>query len=162
MTTTKRIAAGAAGGLAGGLVMTAFMTFATRAGIIKTPLPVKVQRWAEDQAGVQDRATGIQEEVTAQAGHLAFSAGLGALYGAISSAFRLPPLPTGPIYGASLYALHLGALGPAAGITKGPWNEEPATAGRRLMMHLIFGTVTALVTDRLGRSRVEGGAQSSA
>ena len=154
MTLAKTIAAGAAGGLAGGIVMIAFMTVATRAGIIKTALPVKVERWAEHQAGVQEGATGIQEEVTAQAGHLAFSAGLGALYGAILSAFRLPALPSGPIYGASLYALHLGALGPAAGITKGPWNEEPTTAGRRLMMHVIFGTVTAVVAQRLSGSRL--------
>ena len=154
MSLTKTIVAGAAGGLAGGLVMTAFMTVATRAGIIKTPLPVKVERWAEDQAGIQDGRTGIEEEVTAQAGHLAFSAGLGALYGAMLSAFRLPAIPSGPIYGASLYALTLGALGPAAGITKGPWNEEPATAGRRLMMHLIFGTVTALVAQRLSGTRL--------
>ncbi|MBA3577100.1 MAG: hypothetical protein H0W39_05755 [Sphingomonas sp.] len=149
MTLTKTIAAGAVGGLAGGLVLTTFMTIATRAGIIKTPLPVKVERWAEDRAGVEDGLTGIQEEVAAQAGHLAFSAGLGALFGAISSTFRLPPLPAGPIYGASVYALHLGVLGPAAGITKRPWNEEPETAGRRLMMHVIFGTVTALVADRI-------------
>lgn len=155
MTIAKAIAAGAAGGLAGGLVMTALMTIATRAGVIETALPVKVERWAEDQAGVQERLTGIQEEATAQAAHLAFSAGLGALYGAMSSAFRLPPLPSGPIYGAGLYALDLGALGPAAAITKGPWNEKSTTAGRRLMMHVIFGTVTALVANRLGRTRLK-------
>ena len=151
MSFGRDVAAGAVGGLAGGLVLTAFMTVATRAGIIETPLPVKVERWAEDQAGVQHRATGKSEEITGQAGHLMFSAALGAAYGAMTSAFRVPALPGGPIYGASLYAMNLGALGSATGITKGPWNEEVTTAGRRLMMHVVFGTVTALVADRLRR-----------
>ena len=153
MTIAKTIAAGAAGGVAAGLALTTFMTIATRAGIIKTSLPVKVERWTEEQAGVQDGLTGIQEEVTAQAAHLALSAGLGALYGAVASAARLPALPSGPIFGAGLYALHLGVLGPAAGITKGPSSEKPTTAGRRLMMHMIFGTVTALVSRRLASSQ---------
>lgn len=149
MSIAKDVAAGAAGGLAGGLVMTAFMTIATRAGIIGTSLPVKVERWAENEAGVENRPTGIREEIVGQAGHLAFSAALGGLYGAARSVLRLPALPTGPIYGASLYALDLGVLGPAAGITRGPWSEKPATAGRRLMMHVIFGTATAIVSSRL-------------
>lgn len=151
MSSAKDIAAGAAGGLAGGLIMTAFMTVATRAGIINTPLPMKVQRWAEDKAGVENRPAGLQEEATAQGGHLLFSATLGALYGALNSAVRLPTLPSGSIYGAGLYALNLGALGPASGITRGPWNEKPTTAGRRLMMHVLFGTVTAFVASKLRR-----------
>lgn len=69
---TKDLAAGAVGGLVGGLVMTAFMTVATRLGIIDTSLPVKVERWAENQAGVENGLTGIREEVTAQGGHLFF------------------------------------------------------------------------------------------
>lgn len=153
MTTAKDIAAGAAGGLAGGLVMTAFMTVATRAGIIGTSLPVKFERWTVDKAGVENRLTGVREEVAAQAGHLVFSAALGGLYGAVRSIFRLQPIPSGPLYGASLYALNLGVLGPASGITKGPWNERPTTAGRRLMMHVVFGTVTALVARRLDAGR---------
>lgn len=149
MSIGRDIAAGAAGGLAGGLVMTAFMTVATRAGIIETSLPVKIERWGERKMGVQNGLTGLREEAAAQAGHLLFSGALGGLYGAAGSVFRLSPLPSGPVYGASLYALNLAALGPAAGITKGPWNEKATTAGRRLMMHVIFGTVTAFVAHQL-------------
>jgi hypothetical protein len=151
MSVARDMAAGAAGGLAGGLVMTAFMTVATRAGIIETSLPVKVERWAEDQAGIVERPTGVREEALAQGGHLVFAAALGAAYGTLNAAFRLPPIPSGPLYGAALYAVDLGALGPAADITRGPWNEQITTAGRRLMMHVAFGTVTALVADRLSR-----------
>jgi hypothetical protein len=151
MSFAKDVAAGAAGGLAGGLVMTAFMTAASRVGLIDTPLPVRVERWAEDRMGIEERLEGLEEETLAQGGHLLFAAALGAAYGAASSAFRLPPVPSGPLYGAALYALDLGVLGPASSTTKGPWNEPVTTAGRRLMMHVVFGTVTALVADRVRR-----------
>lgn len=150
---TQDIAAGAVGGLAGGLVMTAFMTVATKLGIINTSLPVKVERWVEGEAGVEHGLSGVRQKVAAQSGHLLFSAALGALYGGASSALRLHPFPSGPLYGLGLYALDLGVLGPAAGISKGPLKEEPTTAVRRMIMHAVFGTVTAFVTDRLRSTR---------
>lgn len=160
MSFRNHVLAGAAGGLAGGLVMTSFMTIATRLGIIDTILPVKVARYAEEKARLDNRPSGLSEEVMAEAGHLVFSTALGALYGGARSTFRLPAFPSGPIFGAGLYALDLGIVGPATGVTKGPWDEKPTVAGRRLFMHVVFGTVTALVADKLRRREGGRGATS--
>ena len=149
MIVGRDIAAGAVGGLAGGLVMVAFMVIGSRVGLVDEPLPQKVEHWAEDRMGVRDRPDPIQEEVIAQGSHLVFAAGLGALYGGLIASRDLPALPTGPLFGLASYAVDLAGIGPALGITKGPWNEAPTVIGRRMMMHTIFGTVTALVTDQL-------------
>ena len=97
MSTETAFVAGAAAGVAGGLAMPAFMTMAKRIGIIGTTLPVKVERRAAEEAGVQNRLTGIREEIAAQAGHLAFSAALGEVYGAARPVLRLRALPSGPV-----------------------------------------------------------------
>ncbi|HEV2124139.1 MAG TPA: hypothetical protein VGW38_15355 [Chloroflexota bacterium] len=151
MSMTDNALAGAMGGLAGGVAMSAMMMMGKKAGIVQTPVPVKVERWVEDQAGVptHDRADGMQEMGIAQGGHLLLSAAFGAGYGALRGAYSLPAMPSGPLYGLGLYALNLGGIAPTLGITPGPWNEEPMTAGRRMMMHLMYGAVTALLTERL-------------
>lgn len=161
MSIERDIAAGVAGGLAGGLVMTAFMVIGSRAGLMDEPLPQKVEHWAEDQMGVEHRPDPLQEEIVGQTGHLIFAAGLGALYGGLFASRDLPPLPTGPLFGLATYAIDLVGFGPALGITRGAWDEEPTVVGRRMMMHTVFGTVTALVTDQL-RSPLAGSNPGSA
>jgi hypothetical protein len=68
MNLSRDIAAGTAGGLAGGLVMTAFMLTAKHTPMLETPLPVKVERWTEDQLSIEERPTGVREEGLAQGG----------------------------------------------------------------------------------------------
>jgi hypothetical protein len=78
---------------------------------------------------------------------LLFSAALGAGYGALHGTLRLRPL-----YGLGIYALTLGAAGPSLGVTPGPWNQKPLTVGRQLMMHAVYGAVTALAAERVGEA----------
>ena len=61
------------------------------------------------------------------------------------------PLPWGPLYGIAVYGLMLGAVGPALGVTRSPTDTPRVTTARRLMMHAVFGAVTAIVADRLRR-----------
>ncbi len=149
MSTVDDLVAGAVGGLAAGLIMTAFMTAAKETGMVEQPVPLKFERAFEEVAGVEERVGPTQAMVLSQAEHLAFSAALGAGYGVLSASLDLPALPAGPLYGLGVYALMLGGVGPMLDVTAGPWNEEATTAGRRVMMHLMYGTVTALVADRV-------------
>ncbi|MDP9311452.1 MAG: hypothetical protein M3R24_11310 [Chloroflexota bacterium] len=153
MRTLDNVVAGAVGGLAAGLVMTAFMTAGKQTGMIEEPLPLKYERKLEDLAGIEQRPGETQAMVLSQGEHLLFSAALGAGCGALSAALDLPAIPAGPPYGLGVYALMLGAVGPAMDITAGPWNEEPLTAGRRVMMHLVYGTVTAVVAEQVRQER---------
>lgn len=151
MSTGDDFVAGAIGGLAAGLIMTAFMTAAKETGMVEQPVPLKFERAFEEAVGVEQRVGPTQTMVLSQAEHLIFSAALGAGYGVLRGSLGLPALPTGPLYGLGVYALMLGGAGPMLGVTRGPWNEAPITAGRRMMMHLMYGTVTALVADRVRR-----------
>jgi len=152
MDTGENMLSGAIGGLAGGLLMTAFMTMGKKTGLIEQPLPEKFERKFEDLVGVQERPGPAQELLLSQAEHLLFSAALGAGYGLLRGAFDLPAIPSGPLYGLSIYALMLGGIGPALDVTRGPWREQPTTVGRRVMMHVAYGTVTALVAERVRRA----------
>ena len=151
MSTVDDLVAGAVGGLAAGLIMTAFMTAAKETGMVEQPVPLKFERAFEQAAGVEQRVGPTQAMVLSQAEHLAFSAALGAGYGMLSGSLDLPALPAGPLYGLGVYALMLGGVGPMLDVTAGPWNEELTTTGRRVLMHLMYGTVTAVVADRVRR-----------
>ena len=151
MSTVDDLVAGAVGGLAAGLIMTAVMTAAKQTGMVEQPLPLKFERSFEEMAGVEQRPGPTQAMVLSQGEHLLFSAALGASYGLLSASLDLPAIPAGPLYGLSIYAIMLGGVGPMLDVTAGPWNEEPMTAGRRMMMHLMYGTVTAVVADRVRR-----------
>lgn len=81
--------------------------------------------------------------------HMLYSALLGAGYGALRSGLDAPAIPSGPLYGLGIYVLNIGAILPALDLTKGPLHEEPMTAGRRMMMHVAFGMVTGLVSEKI-------------
>jgi uncharacterized membrane protein YagU involved in acid resistance len=149
LTLLEEMVAGAVGGLVGGLVMTGAMTMGEKMGIVERPLPLRVERWAEEQAGMAAETSAEQEKLLGQGMHLVYSGLLGAGYGALRSALDASAIPSGPLYGLSVYALNLGAVLPALDLTKGPWQEEPTTAGRRLMMHLAFGMAAGLVSEKV-------------
>lgn len=154
MGLTSNMLAGIIGGLAGGTVMQAAMMMGQRTGMIETPVPLKIERQLEERAGIDEKTTPQQEQMLAMGEHMMISAAYGAGYGALQQTLGLPALPGGAIYGLGVYALNFAGLGPALGLMPGPWREEPMTVGRRMMMHAIYGTVTALVADQM-RPRVE-------
>jgi hypothetical protein len=87
------------------------------------------------------------------AGGTVLSALFGGGYGFLRWATRVSPIPAGPLYGMGVYAANLAGVGPLTRLTPGPWKEEPVTVGRRLMMHTVFGVVTALVSKKV-RQRI--------
>jgi hypothetical protein len=145
----REVAAGTIGGLAGGMGMSGFMMLGKKAGFAEEPMPMKVEHWAEDRLSMADRLGPRQEMAAGMGGHLVYSAVMGGVFGALRSAFKLPAVPTGPLYGLGLYAVNIFGLGRPLGIAVGPGQERPAAVSRQLMMHALYGSVTALVADRL-------------
>ncbi len=151
MKTMNEILAGTVGGVAGALAMSVGMMVGKQAGVIKRPPPLEVEHELEQRAGVEEQTSPGEEQALAQGLHLLFGAGFGACYGLLRRAFDLPAIPTGPLYGLGVYAFNLAGVGPALGLTAGPWHEQPMTVGNRIMLHLVYGVVTALVSDRVRR-----------
>ena len=147
----QRAAAGAMGGLAGGLLVSAVMLLKQAATGRPSDL-VQLQRklvsprvpsWAQGDAG-------LQEEGTAHGGHLALSAASGALYGVLKPA-GVPPVEAGLAFGMGFLALAYGGAGPALGLTPPPTRDTPANTVQHVMLHALFGVAAALVTERVLR-----------
>ncbi len=151
---TRDIAAGAAGGLAGGIVMSGAMVMAEHFGLEPMTPPVKVGRWASYHAGNRERLkedVTVREEAFAETGHLVASAALGAAFGALRGQVALPPVVSGLAFGLGLYAINYGALGPALTVTKKPWNVSPVQHAERAAIHAVFGMVIGLVANALSK-----------
>ena len=93
------IAAGTIGGLAGGMAMTGVRLLSRQAGVVGDTPPMQLEHWGEDRLGVAEQTGPEQESNVGLMVHLAFSAVLGAGYGALRSAFHLRAMPAGTLYG---------------------------------------------------------------
>lgn len=142
------VVAGAAGGLAGGAIMTVAMTAGRKAGILQAPVPLKVERWGRRRLGVS-APSAEREHLLAQTIHLGYSLSLGVGYGLIQHARALPALPSGPLYGLVVYAANIAGALPSLGIISPPTDTATTKIARQVMMHVVFGTATALVFDRV-------------
>lgn len=147
--TERKVLAGVVGGLAGAMAMGMMMAVGKQTGMVETPPPVMIERELESRAGLDERTTAQQEVAIASGGHLLLGAALGAAYGLLREPLGLQGAPGGAAYGVGVYAANFAGIGPALDLTAGPWNNEAMTVGRRVMMHLLFGAVTAAVTDKV-------------
>lgn len=148
--TDKTVLAGVVGGVAGAMAMGMMMAVGKQTGsMVETPPPVMIERELESRAGLDERTTAQQEVAIASGGHLLLGAALGAGYGLLREPLGLQRVPGGAAYGMGVYAANYAGIGPALDLTARPWNNEAMTVGRRVMMHLLFGAVTAAVTDKV-------------
>ena len=149
--TARRLLAGAAGGLAAGLVLSALMA---RADVKDgTSELVKLQRRtaakvrggeADEQAG-----SGAGEALMAHGGHLALSALAGAAYGAATR--NGSPVRDGLLFGAVFWTLAYGVTGPALGVTPAPWRDTAGSLAQHGALHALFGVLTGFTTDGIER-----------
>ncbi len=146
-----RAAAGAVGGLAGGLLVSAVLLL--KQAVTGQPSDlVQLQRklasprtpsWVQGDAN-------LQEEGAAHGRHLALSAASGALYGALKPD-GVAPIEAGLAFGMGFLALAYGGAGPALRVAPPPWRDTPASNLQHVAVHALFGVATALVADRLQR-----------
>jgi len=149
VTPKEGITAGMVGGLAGGAAMLGMMMLSKQMGMIQTPFPLQIEHELEDRLHVAAQTGPRQEMLLAVGEHMAISAAFGAAYGVLDATFDLPVLPSGPLYGVGVYALKMLGVGPALGLSSEPWNLPASTDMRRLMLHMLFGGVTAAVSCKV-------------
>jgi uncharacterized membrane protein YagU involved in acid resistance len=142
---------GAIGGTFGGLAMFGVRVIGTQTGVIIHSLPDKFERGMAEKTGFAEDQDVEQQKELAIAEHIVLSAGLGAGYGLLRGWFKPPSLPSGVVYGLVIYAMMLLGIGPSFGIIRMPNEKPPKSVTGEIFVHLLFGTVTSLVTDRLRR-----------
>lgn len=149
MNRGREVVAGAVGGVVGALAMTTVRLAAERMGVLTEPLPHKIERRVTMQVGVAEHLSARQANWVAGGGHLGLGATYGAGYGWFHQATHLPATVDGPLYGFLVYALNLVGIGPMFQLIRSPWHEAPALAGRRLLVHLLYGLVTGMVAEQI-------------
>ena len=151
MRISNDLVAGAVGGTFGGLAMFAVRVVGTQTGIIIHSLPDKFERGAAELTGFAKDQDREQQKELAIAEHIVLSAGLGAGYGLLRHWLKPPAIPGGVVYGLVIYAMMLIGVGPTLGITRMPQDKPKSSVGSEIFVHLLYGTVTASVANRLRR-----------
>ena len=157
----QRAAAGAMGGLAGGLLVSAVLLLkqaftgqpSDLVQLQRKLVSPRVPIWAQGDAN-------LTEEGKAHGGHLTLSAASGALYGVLKPA-GLPPVEAGLAFGMGFLALAYGGAGPALGLTPPPTRDTPANNLQHVAVHVLFGVAMALVTERALRRLAGSGRELS-
>ena len=152
MAWVKDAAAGAAGGVVAGLLLSATLLGLERLSGEPSELVVlgrKVAAALGSPYRYKPSEAAPEEQWMSHGGHLLLSGCLGSGYAAVRRVPGLDGAAGGAVYGAALYQLLWGFLGPALGLTASAHGAGLAVVARRLGMHAGFGVVTALLTDRL-------------
>ena len=147
----QRAAAGAAGGLAGGLLVSAVLLL--KQAVTGQPsdfLQLQRKLVSPHTPSWLQGAADLEEEGIAHGGHLAMSVASGALYGALKPA-GVAPVEAGLAFGMGLLALAYGAAGPALRLTPPPTRDTSANNLQHVAVHALFGVAMALVTERILR-----------
>jgi hypothetical protein len=151
VSSINNLLTGAAGGTFGGLAMFAVRVVGTQTGIIEHSLPDKFERGMAERTGVAKERDIEQQKELAIAEHLLLSAGLGSAYGLARGWLKPPVFIAGIVYGLLIYALLVLGIGPSLEITRPPHKKSAASVISEVLVHLLFGTVTALTTERIRR-----------
>lgn len=153
----KRAAAGLLGGLAAGFAMSLVMELGRRSGVLHKTLAEDAQDWLDRVANTREHIGESGTYALEQANHMAAAAGFGVVYGLLrGSAPALPAWQLGSLYGAGLYVINIAGVAPLISLTEGEQNAPAPVRAERLGLHLLYGVLTAVITDVLPQERLDG------
>lgn len=134
----QAIARGAVAGTAATVVMSAAMGLAQRAGLLGEMPPKKITAAALHALGLRPPEPAL--DAAAAAGHLAFGAAAGALYGlARRRVPGPPPALAGAVFATAVWAASYAGWVPALGIMAPPRRDRPGRPASMLASHWVYG-----------------------
>jgi hypothetical protein len=151
----ERIVHGVIGGLNGAACMTTLRMAARRAGLIEKTPPQMLEEWAVARATRRPARDAVTRDVADQLLHVAISASAGAAYAAFKPR-RLRDALAGPAFGLVIWAAAFIHLLPALGAVRSPRRATFGEHAVNITAHVLYGVVTALITDEYTR-RPRGG-----
>jgi hypothetical protein len=150
----RHLLAGAAGGLAAG-VLTSAMMMGMQAKEGGASELGRLERRTAGRLGLphrpEDAPAVPAEEALAHGGHLALSVLAGAGYGLATRGGGASPVLAGLTFGLGFHLLAFGVVGPALGVTPKPWRDSASNQLQHAALHALFGVVTGVVTQQLAR-----------
>lgn len=140
---------GVIGGVSGAGCMSALRMAAHRLGLIEKAVPQVVEEWAVKKTGVAPPGGPAGHQAANHVLHLGYGAAWGALYGwLLGHRGRTSPLK-GLLFGAAQWGFGFFFLMPALGVTRPAWRMRVTENALNLGAHLLYGVVTALLTEEL-------------
>jgi hypothetical protein len=153
----ERLVTGALAGLAGTAAMTVLMNPGLAGALPRRwrPdefVPKQVVQWAEAVAGRHDALGDSLENAAAALFHLGYGAGMGAIFGLLRHRTRgIPPEAAGAVWGLVVWMAGYEGWLPAAGVRPATTHQPASKWPLQIGNHLVYGMVTALAYDALGR-----------
>jgi Mg/Co/Ni transporter MgtE len=144
---------GVLSGVAGALAMSSARYLMQQAGILSEPLPHKIERRIAIKIGLGALTSARQESILAQALHLTVGAINGIVYPMLRQRMNLPPAVAGPLFGLVVYTVNVVGVGSIFHLVRSGWRRQPAVVGRRILIHLLYGLVVALVYQKTAVGR---------
>jgi len=155
------IAAGAARGVAGGLVatvaMSAVMLGAQKIGLLGRAPPRKLTDAALRAVGLLGSTPEPARRALATLGHFAFGGACGALFGVAHDVWRAraastsgvrghrAPIAAGVAFGTAIWTVSYAGWVPALRIMPTPKNDRPGRPASMVLAHWVFGAVLAKI-----------------
>ena len=150
----RAAAAGALGGAAATVAMSAVMVAALKTGLMSEMPPQEIAVKSVDRAGAGDEVAHDEKRDLGWLAHFGFGAAAGALYGVLRQ--RLPTPGPAAVHG-SVYALGVWAVSylgwiPALRLLPPATDDEPGRQPAMVAAHVVFGGLLgALVEPALRR-----------
>lgn len=143
------LARGAVAGVGATLAMTVVLVVARRLGLADPPAPEAVVTGALERVDLDEEVRPPTRTGLAAVGHLAYGAGLGAVFAAVDRGGRAPRLACGAAFGLAVWALSYAGWLPAAGIQPPPSRQGAGRHVERISSHLVYGASLAWLRARL-------------
>jgi hypothetical protein len=131
--------------------MTVIRMLAHRAGLIDKTTPQVVEEWALHKSGVDPKGLAAHQAME-QTVHLAVGAAAGALWGIVAGP-RGGTIPAATAFGTAIWGVAFFGIVPALRLARPPWRASTTENAVNVASHAVYGAVTGLVTEELGRQR---------
>ncbi len=121
---------------------------AGRRRIEPPPAPKEISDEIQDRAGIGDELHEEQRRVAAVAGHFAYGAAAGGVYGLMPGERAGAPVLRGSVYGLGVWAASYAGWLPATRILPFPTNRPARWNTRLLLAHLVWGAALGYLVER--------------
>jgi hypothetical protein len=148
---TIHVVHGAIAGVIGASCMTVFRMLAHRAGLLEQMVPQAVERWARGRKRSQTLGDVAAQHAADQLLHLGYGMAWGALYGACFHDSKLGGVKQASGFALFQWAFGMLALFPALKIARPAWRQDALENGLNVTAHLLYGGVTAFLTEEFRR-----------